>query len=72
MISKEITWNIVNSLLAGGLVFFGGCASGDITWKVIGASALAAALAAIIQFKKYWETEEHEYSDNRQTLFTFV
>lgn len=65
-------WNIVNSLLAGSLVFFGGCISGDLNWNVAGAAGLAAALAAIVQFKKYWDNEQAEYTDCNKTMFSFI
>lgn len=73
--NKEILWNIVNSLLAGALVFLGGCAAGDLNTKVIIASAVAAGLAAIVQFKKFWENEQNEYKEDvkkvNTTLFSF-
>jgi hypothetical protein len=70
--NKEIVWNIVNSLLAGTLVFLGGCAAGAISWRVIGAAGLAAAVVAVTKFSEYWKKEEHEYSDDKIKLFTFV
>jgi len=60
---KEIVWNIVNSLLAGLLVFVGGCAAGALSWNVVGAAGIAAAAVAVAKFAEYWKKEEHEYQD---------
>ena len=68
--NKEITWNIVNSLLAGGLVFLGAFSDGDLSLKGVFLSFIAALSVAIIQFKKYWEKEEEEYCP--KTLGTFI
>lgn len=73
--NKEITWNIINSLLAAGLVFAGGCAAGELTWSVVGAAGIAAVIVMITKFKTYWENEEKEYKDKKKTtqkLFSFL
>ena len=59
--TKEIIWNIINSLLAGGLVLVGSLADGEISWRGIFVAVCAAGGIAIAQFKKYWESEEGEY-----------
>lgn len=69
--NKEIIWNLVNSFLAGGLVLFGGLASGALNWETVCASIFAAAMAAIVQFKNYWDTEKDEYCPTVK-LFTFI
>jgi hypothetical protein len=66
---KEIIWNIVNSLLAGGLVFLGGCTSGQLSLNTVIFSLVTGAIAAIIQFKDYWANEKPEYSHK---LFKFL
>lgn len=68
--NKEITWNIVNSLLAGGLVFLGACTSGGLNAQSIMAALTAALIVAITKFKNYWELEEAEYKE--KILFNFV
>ena len=68
--NKEIVWNIVNSLLAGFLVFLGGFSSGNVTFETLGFAAIAACIAAFIQFKSYWAKVESEYS--KPKLFTFI
>jgi hypothetical protein len=67
--SKEIIWNIVNSLLAGGLVFLGACTSGGINKEGIFAGLIAAGIVAVTKFYNYWEKEEGEYSTK---LFSFI
>ena len=59
---REIIWNIINSALAGGLVFFGGIINGKITETGIIAAAAAAAIVALTKFKDYWSKEENEYT----------
>jgi hypothetical protein len=66
---KEIIWNIVNSLLAGVLVFLGSLTSGEINWKGVGLALIASALVAVTKFKDYWNGEQKEYSTK---LFRFV
>jgi len=52
---KEIIYNIVNSLLAGGLVFIGGLsATGCLSWQTVAAATLASAAVALTKFKEYW------------------
>ncbi len=66
----EIIWNIVNSLLAGALVFLGSVSAGEINTKVILAAILASLIVAIVQFKRYWEMEQSEYCTPK--LLTFI
>ena len=68
---KEICWNIVNSLLAGFLVFLGALTDGGITSRSIWAALIVAATISVIQFKQYWEKEEPEYC-NKKTLGSFI
>lgn len=68
---KEIIWNIVNSLLAGALVLFGGLAGGDINAQTICAAIFAASMAAVVQFKNYWDAEKPEYCPTTK-LFNFI
>jgi hypothetical protein len=59
---SEVVWNIVNSLLAGGLVFLGGLLNGGITKELLCASAVAAGIIVITKFSDYWKEEESEYT----------
>ena len=68
--NKEILWNIVNSLLAGALVFVGAFSSGNISAETLCIAVVAGLSVAIIQFKNYWGKEEAEYSN--KTLGTFI
>jgi hypothetical protein len=69
---KEIIWNIVNSLLAGALVFLGGCVGGKLDWQVVAAAGIAAAVVAVAKFAEYWKKEEQEYQDKNNKIFTFI
>lgn len=51
---NEIMWNVVNSCLAGGLVFIGSLTSGQITKDGIIAAFLAGAVVALTKFKDFW------------------
>ena len=66
---KEIIWNLINSALAGALVFFGALTTGTITKASVLASLAAALAAFCIQFKSYWTGEKKEYSAK---LFKFL
>jgi len=68
---KEIVYNVVNSLLAGGLVLFGACSSGPITLESLGIALGTSLLTAIIQFKKYWESQAAEY-EYKPAILSFV
>jgi len=59
---KEITWNLVNSGLAGGLVMLGSMTAGTITWRGFAAGIIAGAIVAMTKFWDYWSKEEKEYS----------
>lgn len=66
---KEIFWNIINSLLAGSLVFLGSLTTGDVTWAGVGFGLIAAVIVGITKFQAYWKNEEREYS---KKIFNFV
>jgi hypothetical protein len=68
--NKEIIWNIVNSLLAGSLIFLGALSDGGITKESVILALVASSTIAILQFKKYWEKEESDY--RCKTLGTFL
>lgn len=57
---KEIMWNIINSLLAGGLVLLGSFTVG-ITAEGFLIALVASGIVAISRFKEYWEQEEKQY-----------
>lgn len=50
---KEIFWNLVNAALAGGLVFLGGCSTGEVTATTVLYALIAGLMAGAIQFKTY-------------------
>jgi hypothetical protein len=68
--TKEIIYNIVNSLLAGGLVFLGSLSNGDFSWSSVLMGIIASSVVAVTQFKDYLKTQEREYC--RPKLFNFI
>ena len=66
---KEIIWNIINSLLAGGLVFIGAFSDGEITKTGIITAISAAGIVALNLFKDYWSKEKKEYSSIKAGIF---
>ncbi|MFA6190679.1 MAG: hypothetical protein WC711_04205 [Candidatus Staskawiczbacteria bacterium] len=66
---KEIFWNLLNSGLAGALVFLGSLTSGKITWQGLVFGLIASAIVIITKFKDYWDGEKKEYSTK---LFKFL
>ncbi len=67
---NEIKYNLINSAIAGGLVFAGSFVNGEITPTGIIAAIAAALLAGIIKFKDYWTTQESEYKATK--LLSFI
>lgn len=68
--NREIFWNIINALLAGGLVFAGAFTSGNITLNSFLAAITAAVIVIITKFKNYWDLEEGEYKTKQ--IFNFI
>ena len=66
---KEIIWNIINSLLAAGLVFLGALSNGELTWGGIAAAIIAGGIVALTKFRDYWGKEEKEYQSK---IFRFL
>ena len=66
---KEILYNIINALLAGGLVFLGSCSSGEFSFRGLSLALVASLIVILTKFKEYWDGEKGEYSAK---LFKFV
>jgi hypothetical protein len=66
---NEILYNIINSILAGALVFAGSCASGQITKTGLLVAIGASGIVAITKFKEYWDGEKREYTTK---IFNFI
>jgi len=66
--ADEIKWNIINSLLAGSLVFLGSLTDLKFEWLGLAAGLIAAVIVVVTKFKDYWDREKKEYS---QKLFKF-
>ena len=74
MSSKEISWNIVNSLLGGAIAFVSALAGsgGKLNGAVILAAVITALTIALVKFAEYWKKEEKEYTDKTNKIFTFI
>lgn len=60
----EIFYNLINSVIAGALVFLGSIADGSIGASGVMASISAALIACFIKFKNYWNSQKKEYQAN--------
>lgn len=69
--NKEITWNIINSLL-GGLISFSSSfiATGEITLRGFCIAFVISIGIAAFSFKDYWTSEKPEYCPPK--LFSFI
>ena len=67
---REIKYHLINSGLAGMLVFLGSLTSGSgVTVQGVSAGFLAGVVLGLSKFKEYWTTQKKEYVYNY--LFTF-
>lgn len=66
---NEIIWNLINSGLAGALVFLGACTSGGLNKESIITGLLAAGIIFLTKFWDYWKGEKSEYSHK---IFSFL
>ena len=67
--TKEICYNLINSLLAGLLVFLGAFTTGKIDTETFFIAFVASAIVFITKFKDYFDGEAGEYSNK---LFNFI
>lgn len=67
---RETKLRLLNSLLAGALVFLGAFTDGSITWQGAFIALLTSMGVAILQFKEYIEGEIGEYKSVK--LFKFL
>ena len=65
----EICYRLINSFLAGALVFVGAFSDGTITASGVTISLVASLIVFITQFKDYWSSQEGEY---KCKLFNFI
>lgn len=68
--NKVITWNIINSLLAGSLVFLGALSTGNISWESVYFAFIASGVIAVNQFKDFWKNTEPP--EVQPKMFTFI
>lgn len=58
---KEIFYNVINSLLAGALVFLGTILDGELSWNGAMVALIASMIVMITKFKEYWDGEKADY-----------
>lgn len=68
--NRLITYNIVNSLLAGALVMLGSLTDGQITTQGIFFALVAGSLVAVTKFKDFWTASGKDLKKN--TFFNFI
>lgn len=66
---EMIGYHIINSLLAGALVFLGAFTDGTITRQELIISMGVSLMVALTKFKEFWKTQKGVY---RPTLFHFI
>ena len=66
----EIKFEIINSCIAGSLVFLGSMTAG-FSVKGICLGAVAGLIVFVTKFQKYWTTQRKEYKRSL-TLFAFI
>jgi hypothetical protein len=66
---NEIKWNLINSGIAGLLVFVGAFADGSITQEGIIVALSASAVIFLNKFKEYWTTTGKKGSCS---MFNFI
>ena len=64
----EIKYNLINAGLAGGLVFLGGFADGEITSTGVCVAIVTAGIVGVTKFRDYWNSQKDEY---KVTLMSF-
>ena len=58
----EIFYHIINSLIAGALVFAGSLADGEITLKGTIIALVVALTVGITKFRNYWQKKENSFT----------
>lgn len=55
---NKVTYNIITSLIAGALVFFGAFSDGNISYQGIIAAISASAIVALTKFRDWFSDNE--------------
>jgi hypothetical protein len=66
---EQIIWHIINSAIAGILVFVGAFTDGQLTDKELMASLGVSLVIAFTKFQQFWTSQEKMY---RPALFHFI
>jgi hypothetical protein len=70
---KEIFWNLINSAIAGGLVFLGGLSTGNLNKTSVIVALVTSGIIAFNKFRDYWVSEKNEYCEKPLLcLFKFI
>ena len=69
---KPIFIRLINSLLAGTLVFLGALSDGEITTKGVYIASIASGIVAITQFKDYFNKIPISKKKNIVKIFNFI
>jgi hypothetical protein len=69
----EIIFHLINSMIAGALVFLGSLVGtgGEITYTGLLASIFISLLTIVTKFKDYWSSQEGEYT-RKKHLLSFI
>lgn len=66
---KHVKYHLINSALAGGLVFLGTIIDGNITLTGVLAGIGTGLIVCLTKFKEFWVGHESEYTSK---LFSFI
>lgn len=66
---REIFYHIINSFLAGALVFLGAITAGNVSLSSMGYALAACLVVMITKFRDYWNDEAKEYSKTHMLNF---
>lgn len=68
----EILYNIINSVIAGALVFVGSMSDGVFTKQGAVVAFAASFVVALVKFRDYWSGQEQEYIHRTSKALAFV
>jgi len=66
---EEIVWNLINSGIAGILVFLGACSTGELSYRGLIVAIVAAGTIFVAKMRDYWLTQKKEYQTH---IFNFI
>jgi len=66
---EMVVWHLINSGLAGALVFAGAFVNGGLTSQGVVAALSASLIVALTKFKEFWSSQEGTY---KPAMFHFI